>query len=197
MRSPPYSPALAPHPHRLSAPSTLAAAGAAAALMARHVDTIAPRVTVGDLMTAAPPPLQPADALSTAAERLEEAEAVGVAAVFVIAAAADARWPVGVFGREELGVAWRLGLAAHTQVEAVMNPFVLAVSRAAPLGRGIALMAFDGGQVLAVLDAHRRLVGVLSALDVLRWMSLGALRGAWGLATPAGEQPAAAAGLRP
>ncbi len=54
-------------------------------------------------------------------------------------------------------------------VEAAMTPFVYALRAEAPVGRGVALMALEGVHRLPIIDGSRRVVGVLSTIDVLRW----------------------------
>lgn len=62
-------------------------------------------------------------------------------------------------------------VAAHDTerlVEEVMNPEVISVGADERLDRAITLMAFEGVHRLVVLDADHRLVGIVTALDVLR-----------------------------
>lgn len=71
----------------------------------------------------------------------------------------------------------RLGRGFHvvaaldaTTVDSAMTPFVYALPRDASLARAIALMSFEGVRRLPIIDRDRRVVGVVSALDVLRWL---------------------------
>jgi predicted transcriptional regulator len=53
-------------------------------------------------------------------------------------------------------------------VEDVMNPEVISVGAAERLERAIAVMAFEGVHRLVVLDEGHRLVGIITATDVMR-----------------------------
>jgi len=71
----------------------------------------------------------------------------------------------------------RLGRGFHviaalnaTTVEAAMTPFVYSVRENAPMGNAIGLMAFESLHRLPVVDGERCVVGVLSSLDVVRWL---------------------------
>ena len=62
-------------------------------------------------------------------------------------------------------------VAAHETerlVEEVMNPEVISVSASDRLERAIAVMAFEGVHRLIVLDDAHRLVGIVTAMDVMR-----------------------------
>lgn len=52
----------------------------------------------------------------------------------------------------------------------VMTPVVLALHESSNIGQGAALMAFEGIHRLPVVGDHGEVVGILSALDVLRWL---------------------------
>ena len=51
-----------------------------------------------------------------------------------------------------------------------MVPYLLSVRHEASLLQAVELMAFEGVQVLGVVNAQRQLAGVVGALDVLRWL---------------------------
>ncbi len=57
-----------------------------------------------------------------------------------------------------------------TTVDAAMTPFAYALPPNAPIGKAIALMTFEGIHRLPIVDGARRVVGVLSTLDALRWL---------------------------
>jgi predicted transcriptional regulator len=62
-------------------------------------------------------------------------------------------------------------VAAHEldrHVEDVMTVEAVSVNAADPLERAIAVMAFEGVHRLLVLDDDRRLVGIVTAMDVMR-----------------------------
>lgn len=53
----------------------------------------------------------------------------------------------------------------------IMVPYLLAVSSRAPISLAAALMAYEGVHRLLVLDESNQMVGIVSALDVLRWLA--------------------------
>jgi predicted transcriptional regulator len=53
-------------------------------------------------------------------------------------------------------------------VRDVMTPEILAVGPDDPIDRAIRSMAFEGVHRLMVLDAERRLLGIVTSMDVLR-----------------------------
>ena len=57
------------------------------------------------------------------------------------------------------------------RVADVMTPLVFALSQDAPVSRAAALMAFEGVHRVPVVDDDGVLVGIVSAIDVLRWMA--------------------------
>ena len=53
----------------------------------------------------------------------------------------------------------------------IMVPYLLAVSSRAPISLAAALMAYEGVHRLLVLNESNQMVGIVSALDVLRWLA--------------------------
>lgn len=53
----------------------------------------------------------------------------------------------------------------------IMVPYLLAVSQHAPIALAAALMAYEGVHRLLVLDDNNEMAGIMSALDVLRWLA--------------------------
>lgn len=53
----------------------------------------------------------------------------------------------------------------------IMVPYLLAVSSRAPIALAAALMAYEGVHRLLVLDENNNMVGIVSSLDVLRWVA--------------------------
>ena len=51
----------------------------------------------------------------------------------------------------------------------IMTPMTFTTTADAPLGRGAALMAYEGVHRLVVVDDSGDVVGLLSALDVMHW----------------------------
>lgn len=56
----------------------------------------------------------------------------------------------------------------------VMTPITVTISQDASLARAAALMVAEGIHRLVVVDAQGRVNGLLSAMDVLRWLARGA-----------------------
>jgi CBS domain-containing protein len=75
------------------------------------------------------------------------------------AGAGMARAPEAAFGRKE------------PSVGDIMVPYLLAVPSQAPISLAAALMAYEGVHRLLVLDDSNNMVGIVSALDVLRWLA--------------------------
>ncbi len=59
----------------------------------------------------------------------------------------------------------------ETMVRDVMMPVVFAISSDTTIAAGAALMAGEGIHRLPVLDANGAVVGILSTLDVVRWVA--------------------------
>ncbi len=53
----------------------------------------------------------------------------------------------------------------------IMVPYLLAVSGQSPISLAAALMAYEGVHRLLVLDDSNKMEGIITALDVLRWMA--------------------------
>ncbi|MBK8014393.1 MAG: CBS domain-containing protein [Deltaproteobacteria bacterium] len=56
-------------------------------------------------------------------------------------------------------------------VGAIMTPLNFALPESATLSQAAALMAYEGFHRITVVDGDGRIVGLVSALDVLRWMA--------------------------
>lgn len=69
-----------------------------------------------------------------------------------------------------LGQGLHLMLAPTTAGE-IMTTDVYSIPESAVLSEAIELMAFEGVRFAPVVSAEGRVVGILSALDVLRWLS--------------------------
>jgi CBS domain-containing protein len=52
----------------------------------------------------------------------------------------------------------------------VMSPVVLALHESSNIAQGAAIMAFEGVHRLPILGDHGEVVGIVSALDILRWL---------------------------
>ena len=108
--------------------------------------------------------------------------------------------PVGMVSKSDLLEAWQQYVAAEADVVAehpcrraadlvdagpdldtenasgiavgdIMVPYLLAVSQQAPIALAAALMAYEGVHRLLVLDDSNEMAGIVSALDVLRWLA--------------------------
>jgi CBS domain-containing protein len=72
-------------------------------------------------------------------------------------------------GGYTLGRGFHLQESARTVADIMTCP-AICLEASAPLGRAAALMAFEGVRRLPIVDAEQRVVGVLSALDLMRWV---------------------------
>jgi CBS domain-containing protein len=52
----------------------------------------------------------------------------------------------------------------------LMTPLVLSVRQGTPIARAAALMAAEGVHRLPVVNENNRIVGLVSSIDVLRWV---------------------------
>jgi CBS domain-containing protein len=71
----------------------------------------------------------------------------------------------------ELGPGFHAERIAKATVGEVMMPIAFTVPERASLARAAGLMAFEGVHRVPVVDARGRVVGILSSLDVLRWLA--------------------------
>jgi CBS domain-containing protein len=82
--------------------------------------------------------------------------------------------PMGVISKTDL---LRLGAdspatpPACATVGDVMMPMAFSLDERVPLALGAAMMATEGVHRLPIVDADGKVVGILSALDILRWMA--------------------------
>lgn len=70
----------------------------------------------------------------------------------------------------ELGPGFELAALARATVGEIMTNITVSVPADASLGQAAALMASEGVHRVPVTDAEQRVVGLLSSLDVLRWL---------------------------
>jgi CBS domain-containing protein len=77
--------------------------------------------------------------------------------------------PIGA-GADELG-GFHVTELAHATVGEVMMPLAISLEESAPLGLAAALMAFEGVHRVPVTSAAGKVVGILSSLDLLRWLA--------------------------
>lgn len=81
--------------------------------------------------------------------------------------------PLGVVSKSDVVHAlYEDGLAGKVAAD-LMTPFVFALPASAPVSRAAWLMAYEGVHRVVALSHDRKVVGVLTPLDVLRWLSSG------------------------
>jgi CBS domain-containing protein len=80
---------------------------------------------------------------------------------------AEAR-PIGMVSRSDLLRDGDLDRVASD----VMSPLVHALPEEAPLAFAVALMASEGHVEVPVVDDQRKVVGIIAAVDVMRWLAL-------------------------
>lgn len=87
--------------------------------------------------------------------------------------------PVGIVSKTDLLEAWHEYAKeaadddgeTHVVVGDIMVPYLLAAQDTSPISLAAALMAYEGVHRLLVLDQHNAMVGIVSSLDVLRWLA--------------------------
>jgi CBS domain-containing protein len=88
--------------------------------------------------------------------------------------------PIGMVSKTDLLEAWQQqvdsegdgsGDTEDVQVGDIMVPYLLAVSHRAPISLATALMAYEGVHRLVVLGENSQMVGIVSSLDILRWVA--------------------------
>jgi CBS domain-containing protein len=82
----------------------------------------------------------------------------------------ELRRPLGVVSKTDV-----LGCLASrggsTQVKEVMTPVTLAMPEHASIARASALMAYEGVHRVVVVDVSGAVIGLVSPIDVLRWLA--------------------------
>ncbi len=73
--------------------------------------------------------------------------------------------------RVEMRPGFHLEAAAGALVAEVMTPMAFTLSENAPLAQAAALMAFEGVHRVPVVSEDGRVAGIVTGLDVLRWMA--------------------------
>ncbi|HYU14696.1 MAG TPA: CBS domain-containing protein [Candidatus Acidoferrum sp.] len=112
-------------------------------VMTRHVVCVLPDLDLGDLM-----------------ELFLERNIGGAPVVDQ-----DGR-PIGVVSRTDLLGSFKAGTVAD-----VMVPMAFVLPESATLSQAAALMAFEGVHRIPVVSSEGRVVGIVSALDVARWLA--------------------------
>jgi len=119
--------------------------------------------TVADVMTAQVIALRPKDPLARAYARALDEK---ISAVPVLDE--DGR-PVGILSKSDLLLTSIRD--QDTTAEEVMSSPVATIRQSAPLSLAAATMAKEGFHRLVVVDGSGIAVGILSSLDVLRWLA--------------------------
>jgi CBS domain-containing protein len=121
-------------------------------------------LTAGSIMTRTPFCIREDVGVSAIADLLLER---GFGAVPVVDA--DGR-ALGVVSKTDLLRHQHAGLPGDATATDIMMPMVFAVDQTTSLGDAAALMAGEGVHRLPVVDASGRVVGILSSLDLVRWL---------------------------
>jgi CBS domain-containing protein len=79
--------------------------------------------------------------------------------------------PVGVVTRVDVARGRERGPGVSAKM--IMTPLAFTLSENSSVARGAALMAIEGVSEVPVVDGRGRVVGVLSSIDVMRWLARG------------------------
>lgn len=79
----------------------------------------------------------------------------------------DGGRPIGIVSKSDLV----RGFAAGTTVADIMMPLAFTLPETASLSRAAALMAFEGIHRIPVVSSKGRVIGIVSALDITRWLA--------------------------
>jgi CBS-domain-containing membrane protein len=77
---------------------------------------------------------------------------------------------LGVVSKSDLVEHEVTGERGHKTVSDIMMTMVFTLPADAPIAKAAALMAYEGVHRIVVVDERRCVVGVLSALDIARWL---------------------------
>ena len=77
--------------------------------------------------------------------------------------------PIGVVSKTDVLQACEP--AGVRRVSDIMMPVSFKLTEAAPLGQAAALMAFEGVHRIVVVNAGGVVVGILTTIDVMRWLA--------------------------
>lgn len=163
-----------PGPGAPVATAPRAEAAAAEAWRSRH-----PGRPVREIMTA--------DVVTFGADTsIEEATQAMLEGHFSGAPVVDAEGrPIGIVSKTDLLEAWHGHVRSLAEAPAgadpaapagvvvgdIMVPYLLAAQDSSPISLAAALMAYEGVHRLLVLDEKSTMVGIVSSLDVLRWLA--------------------------
>lgn len=75
-------------------------------------------------------------------------------------------------GVYDLGNGFRATQLARATVGELMMPLAISLEESAPISMAAALMSFEGVHRIPVVSESGKVVGILSSLDLLRWLAL-------------------------
>ena len=83
--------------------------------------------------------------------------------------------PIGIVSKTDLLEAWHEHVkspepAEPTMVGNIMVPYLLAAQHSSPIALAAALMAYEGVHRLLVLNEQSAMVGIVTSVDILRWL---------------------------
>lgn len=83
----------------------------------------------------------------------------------------DEGFPIGVVSKTDLLRACRTRGPCEPRVGDIMMPLAFTLYESAPLSQAAALMAFEGVHRLPVVSAAGTVVGIVTSLDIMRWLA--------------------------
>jgi CBS domain-containing protein len=81
------------------------------------------------------------------------------------------RVPTDEGAQYELGPGFHLEEIAKSTVRELMMPIAISLDETAPIALAAALMATENVHRIPVVSKKQRVVGILSALDIMRWLA--------------------------
>jgi len=87
----------------------------------------------------------------------------------------DDNKPIGIVSKTDLLEAWHEHTKSPeppepTVVGNIMVPYLLAAQHSSPIALAAALMAYEGVHRLLVLNEQSAMVGIVTSVDILRWL---------------------------
>jgi len=79
--------------------------------------------------------------------------------------------PVGMVSKTDLVASHYASLKAGTTVGDIMMPGPFCLATTESIAKAAGLMAFEGVHRVAVVGEDGRVVGIIAALDILRWLA--------------------------
>jgi len=138
-------------------------AGAPEGARKRRLPSLADRTPLTEVMTGDVICVRPAVSIEAVAELLTERGITGVPVVD------DAGHAIGIISKTDL-VAARHDRLGETAAD-IMMPIAFTLPENATLSHAAALMAYEGVHRLPVIATDGSIVGIISAMDVVRWLA--------------------------